>query len=47
VRRNFKKEKISDLILIQKRNASKTLKFWAKPDEKVQEVAKARIAQFK
>jgi hypothetical protein len=46
----FQKRKISDLILlIQKRNASKTLKLaLAKPDsEKVQEVAKARIAQFK
>jgi hypothetical protein len=46
----FKKEKISDLILlIQKRNASKTLKFWLWQNliAKVQEVAKARIAQFK
>jgi hypothetical protein len=43
------KKKISDLILIQKQNASKTLKFWLWQNliARVQEVAKARIAQFK
>jgi hypothetical protein len=48
--RNFSKEKISDLILLiqKKRIEDVEILALAKPDsEKVQEVAKARIAQFK
>jgi hypothetical protein len=47
----FKKEKISDLILLiqkAKRIEDVEILALAKPDsEKVQEVAKARIAEFK
>jgi transcription elongation factor len=48
VPRNFSKEKISDLILLKAKRIEDVEILALNPDsEKVQEVAKARIAQFK